>query len=283
MAYALMAGVPAINGLYVSFFNVILYVLLGTSKHLSTGTYAIVSLIIASSVKKYSGILYPPMGDTSHGGIIAHTTANYSDYDYYSTTEAIEHAAHGHSDGHGGAVVIGDPANYISQDPVQGAVMVAMTLSFFAGIIQIALGILHVGFVTKYLSDSIVNGFTCGAAFHVIVSQISTLLGIKLKGIHIPFVVIGDFIDIFSNIMDTKIATLLISVVSCIFLFIVKMKINEKFKTKLPAPIPVELIVVVVGTAVSYAGKFNEKYGVKVIGDLPLGYLFSIRSLRNKF
>jgi MFS superfamily sulfate permease-like transporter len=45
--------------------------------------------------------------------------------------------------------------------------------------------------VTKYLSDTIVNGFTCGAAFHVIVSQIATLLGIKLKGIHIPFVVIG--------------------------------------------------------------------------------------------
>lgn len=37
MAYALMAGVPAINGLYVSFFTVILYVLLGTSRHLSTG------------------------------------------------------------------------------------------------------------------------------------------------------------------------------------------------------------------------------------------------------
>lgn len=37
MAYALMAGVPAINGLYVSFFTVILYVLFGTSRHLSTG------------------------------------------------------------------------------------------------------------------------------------------------------------------------------------------------------------------------------------------------------
>jgi MFS superfamily sulfate permease-like transporter len=40
MAYALMAGVPAINGLYVSFFTVILYVLFGTSRHLSTGNYS---------------------------------------------------------------------------------------------------------------------------------------------------------------------------------------------------------------------------------------------------
>jgi MFS superfamily sulfate permease-like transporter len=72
--------------------------------------------------------------------------------------------------------------------------------------------------------------------------------------------------------MSTKIATLLISIVTCIFLYLVKIHVNEKYKDKLPVPIPVELIVVVVGTAVSYACKFNENYGVKVVGDLPLGY-----------
>jgi MFS superfamily sulfate permease-like transporter len=72
--------------------------------------------------------------------------------------------------------------------------------------------------------------------------------------------------------MGTKIATLLISLVSCIVLYVVKMHINEKYKDKLPAPIPVELIVVVIGTAVSYAGRFNEDYGVKTIGVLPLGF-----------
>jgi MFS superfamily sulfate permease-like transporter len=167
-------------------------VFLGTSKHLSTGTYAILSLIIASSVRKYSGILYPLPGTISghDAHFTDHTTANYSDYDYYTTTVGIDHV-HGHSDGHGAAAVAGDPAFYITHDPVQGAVMLAMTLSFLAGIIQLGLGMLHVGFVTKYLSDTIVNGFTCGAAFHVIVSQIATLLGIKLNGIHIPFVLIG--------------------------------------------------------------------------------------------
>jgi MFS superfamily sulfate permease-like transporter len=191
-----MAGVPAINGLYVSFFNVILYTLLGTSRHLSTGTYAIVSLIIASAVKKYAGILYPLPG-SSH--LAEHTTAaaaavgNLTDYEYLATTTTglDHHGLHGHSDSHGSAAVAGDPAFYISNDPVDGAVLIAMTLSFFAGIIQIIFGLVHVGFVTKYLSDTIVNGFTCGAAFHVIVSQIGTLLGLKLQGIHIPFVIIG--------------------------------------------------------------------------------------------
>ena len=58
-----------------------------------------------------------------------------------------------------------------------------------------------------------------------------------------------------------------------IFLYIVKIHVNEKFKNKLPVPIPVELIVVVVGTVASYFGKFNQKYGVKIIGDLPLGFV----------
>ena len=37
MAFSLMAGLPAINGLYVSFFAIVMYLLLGTSKHLSHG------------------------------------------------------------------------------------------------------------------------------------------------------------------------------------------------------------------------------------------------------
>ena len=37
MAYALLAAVPAVNGLYISFFPCVLYVLLGTSPHISIG------------------------------------------------------------------------------------------------------------------------------------------------------------------------------------------------------------------------------------------------------
>ena len=56
-----------------------------------------------------------------------------------------------------------------------------------------------------------------------------------------------------------------------VFLYIVKMHVNERFKKKMPAPIPVELIVVIVGTVASYFIKLNEVYKVKTIGFLPLG------------
>ena len=35
----MMAGLPPVAGLYVSFFSVIAYILLGTSKHLSLGEF----------------------------------------------------------------------------------------------------------------------------------------------------------------------------------------------------------------------------------------------------
>jgi solute carrier family 26 protein len=39
MAYALLGGVPPIVGIYMAFFPVLLYVLMGTSRHVSMGWY----------------------------------------------------------------------------------------------------------------------------------------------------------------------------------------------------------------------------------------------------
>lgn len=45
MAYALLAGLPPIHGLYASTVPLIVYALFGTSRHLSIGPFAIVSLL----------------------------------------------------------------------------------------------------------------------------------------------------------------------------------------------------------------------------------------------
>ena len=73
------------------------------------------------------------------------------------------------------------------------------------------------------------------------------------------------------NISETNLTTLWISIVTCIFLYLVKTFINERHKEKLPAPLPIELIVVIVGTIVSYFMQLNEKYHVKIVGDVNQG------------
>jgi MFS superfamily sulfate permease-like transporter len=70
---------------------------------------------------------------------------------------------------------------YLSNDPAEARIMVGAALALVAGLIHLAMAILHFGYVTVYLSDSIVQGFTTGCAIHIITSQIPTLLGIKIK------------------------------------------------------------------------------------------------------
>ncbi|TVQ64859.1 MAG: sulfate permease [Balneolaceae bacterium] len=50
MAYALIAGLPPEYGLYASLVPLILYAVLGTSRHLAVGPVALVALLIASAV-----------------------------------------------------------------------------------------------------------------------------------------------------------------------------------------------------------------------------------------
>ena len=43
------------------------------------------------------------------------------------------------------------------------------------------MGLLKLGFVTIYLADPLISGFTTGAACHVFTSQVKYVLGIKVK------------------------------------------------------------------------------------------------------
>lgn len=55
---------------------------------------------------------------------------------------------------------------------------------------QLAMGVLHVGFIVVYLSDTLVSGFTTAAAVHILVSQLKFVLGLTVPGINGPLSII---------------------------------------------------------------------------------------------
>ncbi len=55
MAYALIAGLPPIYGLYTALAPVVIYAFLGSSRHLQVGPAAILSLIVASGIMPLAG------------------------------------------------------------------------------------------------------------------------------------------------------------------------------------------------------------------------------------
>lgn len=52
MAYSMMAGLPPVYGLYSTIFPVLVYAFLGTSRHLSLGTFPIISMMTNSAIEK---------------------------------------------------------------------------------------------------------------------------------------------------------------------------------------------------------------------------------------
>uniref|UniRef100_A0A3P8PMR7 STAS domain-containing protein n=1 Tax=Astatotilapia calliptera TaxID=8154 RepID=A0A3P8PMR7_ASTCA len=147
-------------------------------------------------------------------------------------------------------------------------VLVASSVTFLAGIMQLAMGVLQVGFVVMYLSDTLVSGFTTAAAIHILVSQLKFVLGLEVPGISGPLSLIY---IIFNKITSTNVCDVVISIVIMVVVFIVK-EINERFKSKLPVPIPIEVVMTVIACGVSYAFDFKTRYGIDVVGYIPKGY-----------
>ena len=55
MAYAELAGLPAVNGLYASFIPLLAYALLGSSRQLALGPTATVAVLTATVIEPLSG------------------------------------------------------------------------------------------------------------------------------------------------------------------------------------------------------------------------------------
>ncbi|XP_019364946.1 PREDICTED: chloride anion exchanger [Gavialis gangeticus] len=150
-------------------------------------------------------------------------------------------------------------------------VTVAASITVLAGIFQLVLGILQVGFIVIYLSQSLISGFTTAAAIHIVVSQLKFMLQLKVPGFGGPLALIYTLKSIFEQIEKTNIADLVTSLIILVIVFVVK-EMNERFKARLPAPIPIELIVTVIAAGVSYACNFKDKFKVDVVGKLEQGF-----------
>ena len=198
MAYAWLAGLPPIYGLYAAFVPLIVYPFFGSSRHLSVGPVALVSIIL------YSGLA--SMATPGSG-------------------EFVE---------------------------------LALLVGLIAGIIQVVLAVLRMGFLINFLSDPVIHGFTTAAAVIIILSQLKSMFGIEITG---NLNAIELFQALILKIPTAHILTTGIGLVALTIIVALK-RIKKSF--------PASLLVVILSTLTVYFFQLND-LGVNIIGEVPAG------------
>ncbi len=198
MAYAMVAGLPPVYGLYASVFPVLVYLFLGTSRQLAVGPVAMDSLLVAAGL---------------------------------------------------GTLAITGVENYIAM---------AIFLAFLVGAIQLLLGLFRMGFLVNFLSRPVISGFTSGVAVIIIFSQLKHLLGTDIEKSIKFHQLVMNALDKFA---ETNLYDFTIGVIGILIIVLLR-KWNKK--------IPSILIVVVFGILAVYFLDLQQ-YGVKIVGEIPMG------------
>ncbi|MED5371831.1 MAG: solute carrier family 26 protein [Myxococcota bacterium] len=196
MAYAMLAGLDPIVGLYASTIPIILYSLFGTSRQLAVGPVAMVSLLVASGVT--------PL------------------------------------------VAEGDAASYLLYSTI---------LAGMVGVMQLAMGVVRLGFLVKFLSHPVIAGFSSAAAIIIGLSQLKHVLGVDIKRSHHVHEILLQAIE---RAPETNLVALGIAAASIVTLMVLK-----KFAPRFPR----FLLVVVGGTLAVWGLGLN----VAIVGDVPAG------------
>lgn len=207
LAYAKLAHLPPVNGLYSSFVPPLIYAALGSSRDIAIGPVAVVSVLLGTLLENE---LDPK-----------------------------------------------DP-NYLR---------LAFTATFFAGVVQAALGFFRLGFIIDYLSHAAVVGFMAGAAITIGLQQLKGFFGIT------KFTTKTDIVSVlrsvFQNTDQWNWQTILIATSFLIFLIITKILAKRKrifFWLAAIAP----LFSVIIATACVYATR-ADKENVKIVGPIKKG------------
>lgn len=186
----LLAGQAPKYGLYTSFIPVIVYAFLGTSQHISTGTYAILCLLIGETISEI------------HPDLPGNATAEQWE-ELYSIR-----------------------------------ILDVSAMTFYISVILIVSYFLNAGFLVRYLSVPMMNGFTAGAAVHIFSSQVSTLFGLDIERQTGPGKLVKLYREIVFGLIDlneeTKPRTIasLVFGISLIAILIVVRFVNSKCKEK---------------------------------------------------
>ena len=171
------------------------------------------------------------------------------------------------------SIVVFSAISHHAEPGTSEFVMLALTLTFLAGVYQLAFGLARLGALVNFVSHTVVIGFTAGAAILIATSQMKHITTITVpKGesfIHTWMDLYQGFSEINIFVISIALVTLLIAIVS----------------KKIMPRSPYLLIGMIVGSVMAF---FLKDYsdGIELIGEIPAHLpplsspVFSIETIR---
>ncbi|XP_067269793.1 solute carrier family 26 member 6 isoform X2 [Pseudorasbora parva] len=247
MANALLAAVPPVFGLYSSFFPVLIYFIFGTSKHISVGTFSILSIMVGTVT---GDVVLPGSGGESDD--IEAESMRVAFAAQLTILSGLMQVKHTHC------------INYVLV-----FVFVYVFVFLYTSLsLQILLYMLRCGGVCRWLSQPLVSGYTTAAAVHVTVHQLPLLMGISIVRHRGILAVFWMFANTMSGIRRVLPATLVVSFVSLVILVGGKV-LNSCWSNRFP--IPWELVLIILATLSSLQFDLSGQYGIQIVGPIPTG------------
>ena len=142
-------------------------------------------------------------------------------------------------------------APYSGEEQVKAIV----TLTLLVGLFMLLMGTLKLGWLTRFISNSVMRGFLTGIAIVIILGQLSDFSGYNLQGENY----LGKVIDLLRNLDQVDQATLVIGVLTIIIILILDRTRLKSFSM---------LIALIVGAALV---KFMSLESVALVGEIPEG------------
>jgi len=150
-----------------------------------------------------------------------------------------------------GLSLLADPG---SETYIELAIMTA----FAAGIIQVIFSLFKLGFLARFISQPVMAGFTAAAAIIIIVSQLSSLLGLQIPRSPTMLSTLKELLYLLNDIDAISLAMGTIGI-----LIILGLK-------RINRALPGALIAVVLGTITAWL-LFRNGRPIAILGELPSG------------
>ncbi len=154
------------------------------------------------------------------------------------------------------SIVVFSSVSSLAQPGSEEYIRLVLTLTFLAGVYQLAFGLARLGALVNFVSHSVVVGFTTGAAILIATSQLKHVLGLSLPGSHDFVVVWLHIFRMLNQVNFSVLAVAMVTLVSAIF-----------FRRMIPRW-PGMLFAMIIGSLLCFLIN-GSQHGVSLVGRMP--------------